>query len=118
PFAKANFSTYTINKDLSDLNNVDLNEDLNVSTDKMKNISRLSKDIDSLKEDNAKVVTAFSKNIVNRVGAFISLKEPDSLTILSIANRKKERDSLDKSINPDSIASFYPDYQKVQLVST
>lgn len=118
PFTKANFNTYTINKDLSDLNDVDLNEERDVSTDKMKNISRLSKDIDSLKEDNAKAVTAFSKNIVNRVGAFVSLKEPDSLTTLAIANRKKERDSLGKAINKDSIVSLYPEYQKVQLVSS
>src|SRR5690606_13510923 len=39
PFTKANFKTYTINKDLSDLNDVDLDEERDVSTDKMKNIS-------------------------------------------------------------------------------
>lgn len=119
PFTKANFSTYTINKDLSDLNDVDLNEERDVSTDRMKNISRLAKDIDSLKEDNTKVVTAFSKNIINRVGAFNTLKEPDSLMALTIANRKKERDTLGTAIvDSDSIVSLYPEYQKVQLVST
>ncbi|HUH46345.1 MAG TPA: LptF/LptG family permease, partial [Arenibacter sp.] len=118
PFTKANFETYTINKDLSELDDVDLNEERDVSTDKMKNISRLSKDIDSLREDNAKVVTAFSKNIVNRVGAFINLKEPDSLTALAINNRIKERDSLGKPVNTDSIVSLYPDYQKIQLISS
>lgn len=118
PFTKANFKTYTINKDLSDLNNVDLNEERDVSTDRMKNISRLSKDIDSLKEDNAKVVTAFSKNIVNRAGAFVSLRKPDSLTAIAITNRVKERDTLGTVINTDSILSLYPDYQKVQLIST
>ena len=118
PFTKANFSTYTINKDLSDLNNVDMNEERDVSTDKMKNISRLSKDIDSIREDNIKVVTAFSKNIVNRTGAFISLREPDSLLAISITNRIKEREALNKKGNTDSIASLYPEYQKVQLVST
>ncbi|HLT51695.1 MAG TPA: LptF/LptG family permease [Arenibacter sp.] len=118
PFTKANFETYTINKDLSDLNDVDLNEERDVSTDRMKNISRLSKDIDSLREDNTMVVTAFSKNIVNRVGAFASLKEPDSLTAIAIANRKNKRDSLGTEINTDSIVSLYPDYQKVQLISS
>lgn len=118
PFTKANFKTYTINKDLSDLNDVDLNEERDVNTDKMKNISRLSKDIDSLKEDNTRVVTAFSKNIVNRVGAFATLKDPDSLTAIAIANRIKERNTLGTIIDTDSILSLYPEYQKVQLIST
>lgn len=118
PFTKANFKTYTINKDLSDLNDVDLNEERDVNTDKMKNISRLSKDIDSLKEDNTRVVTAFSKNIVNRVGAFATLKDPDSLTAIAIANRIKERNTLGTVIDTDSILSLYPEYQKVQLIST
>lgn len=118
PFTKANFKTYTINKDLSDLNDVDLNEERDVSTDKMKNISRLSKDIDSLKEDNAKVVTAFSKNIVNRMGAFMTLNKPDSLTAITIANKRKERDSLGTEVSTDSIISLYPEYQKMQLISS
>ncbi|GGW22567.1 LptF/LptG family permease [Arenibacter certesii] len=118
PFAMADFKTYTINKDLSELDDVDLNEERDVSTDKMKNISRLSKDIDSLKEDNTKLVTAFSKNIVNRMGAFITLNKPDSLTALSIANKKKERDSLGTVASTDTIISLYPEYQKMQLLST
>jgi lipopolysaccharide export system permease protein len=118
PFTKANFKTYTINKDLSDLNDVDLNEEQDVSTDKMKNISRLSKDIDSLKEDNEKVVKAFSKNIVNRMGAFMTLNKPDSLSAIAMANRKKERDSLNTPVSTDSIVSLYPEYQKMQLISS
>ncbi|MFD2790104.1 LptF/LptG family permease [Arenibacter sp. H213] len=118
PFTKANFKTYTINKDISDLNDVDLNEERDVSTDKMKNISRLSKDIDSLKEDNAKVVKAFSKSIVNRIGAFMFVSKPDSLSLIAIANKKKERDSLGTTVSLDSIITLYPEYQKMQLLST
>lgn len=70
PFAKSNFETYTINIDISELNNQDLEEDQNITTNKMKNVGRLIKDIDSLRENNLEKVAAFSKNVVNRMGAF------------------------------------------------
>ncbi len=70
PFAKSNFETYTINIDISELNDQDLEEDQNITTNKMKNVGRLIKDIDSLRENNLEKVTAFSKNVVNRMGAF------------------------------------------------
>lgn len=118
PFTKANFKTYTINKDLSDLNNVDLNEERDVSTDKMKNISRLTKDIDSLRNDNVKLVTAFSKNIVGRMGAFISLKKPDSITQVAIDKKKREMDSLDTRKDADSILAIFPSYHQTQILSS
>ncbi|MEZ4968212.1 MAG: LptF/LptG family permease [Flavobacteriaceae bacterium] len=118
PFTKANFKTYTINKDLSDLNNVDLNEERDVSTDKMKNISRLTKDIDSLRNDNVKLVTAFSKNIVGRMGAFISLKKPDSITQVAIDKKKREMDSLDTRKDTDSILAIFPSYHQTQILSS
>jgi lipopolysaccharide export system permease protein len=118
PFTKANFKTYTINKDLSDLNDVDLDEERDVSTDKMKNISRLTKDIDSLKEDNVKLVTAFSKNIVGRMGAFVPLKKPDSLAQITIDKKKKEMDSLGTKIGTDSILALYPSWHQTQILSS
>lgn len=118
PFTKANFRTYTINKDLSDLNDVDLDEERDVSTDKMKNISRLTKDIDSLKEDNVKLVTAFSKNIVGRMGAFVSLKKPDSLSQITLDKRKREMDSLGTRMDTDSILALYPTWHRTQILSS
>jgi lipopolysaccharide export system permease protein len=70
PFAKSDFETYTINIDISELNDQDLEEDQNITTNKMKNVSRLIKDIDSLRINNLEKVEAFSKNVVNRMGAF------------------------------------------------
>ncbi|NDV43048.1 LptF/LptG family permease [Flagellimonas sediminis] len=78
PFAKSDFETYTINIDISELNDQDLEEDQNITTNKMKNVSRLIKDIDSLRENNLEKVEAFSKNIVNRMGAFPILPKKDS----------------------------------------
>lgn len=70
PFAKSKFETYTINIDISELNNQDLEKEMKITTDKMKNVRQLVRDIDSLGKNNRKKVRAFSKNIVNRVGAF------------------------------------------------
>ena len=41
-----------MNIEIPDIDNDELEEERDISTDKMKNISRLSKDIDSLKGDN------------------------------------------------------------------
>ncbi len=78
PFARAYFDSYTINIELPE--EQDLEEDRNVTTDKMKNVYRLNKDIDSLKKNNIKVITAFSKNITGRMGAFTTEEEIDSIT--------------------------------------
>src|SRR5690606_16537247 len=77
PFAKANFETYTINIDISELDVQDMEEDQNITTNKMKNVGRLIKDIDSLRENNQEKVEAFSKNIVNRMGAFPNYPKRD-----------------------------------------
>ncbi|NAY90798.1 LptF/LptG family permease [Muricauda sp. JGD-17] len=98
PFAKSRFETYTINIDVSELNDQDLEEDQNITTDKMKNVVRLIKDIDSLGKNNVEKVEAFSKNITSRMGAFpIPEKQDSSLIKLnkivpvdSLANQQKD----------------------------
>ncbi|WP_313786757.1 LptF/LptG family permease [Flagellimonas pelagia] len=101
PFAKSDFETYTINIDISELNDQDLEEDQNITTNKMKNVSRLIKDIDSLRENNLEKVEAFSKNIVNRMGAFPVIVKKDSIEkksspelIVSDKDKKVEKDSI------------------------
>ncbi|WP_373073659.1 LptF/LptG family permease [Zeaxanthinibacter enoshimensis] len=132
PFAKSNFDTYTINIEIPD-NTQDLEEERNVRTDKMKNISRLKKDIDSLKENNTEIVVAFSKNIVNRMGAF-PLTVPDSLQTatpvinnnFSAANdslvsagytpEKVVKDSLGPV--PEDITELYAEWQRIQIYNS
>uniref|UniRef100_UPI003743BB8C LptF/LptG family permease n=1 Tax=Robiginitalea sediminis TaxID=1982593 RepID=UPI003743BB8C len=77
PFAKAYFDTYTMNIALPD-NMEDLEAERNVETDKMKNVSRLRTDIDSIRDHNVKLAAAFSKSISGRVGAF-PLRERDTV---------------------------------------
>ena len=97
PFAQANFDTYTMNIEIPDINNDELEEERDISTDKMKNISRLTKDIDSLRGDNYNIVRAFSKNIESRSGIFVPLitKNTDTAkngtsSILGTVSGKKE----------------------------
>lgn len=69
PFAKADFDTYIMNIEVP-RNLEDLETDRNVETDKMKNVSRLRTDIDSIKDHNTRLAEAFSKSITSRIGAF------------------------------------------------
>lgn len=126
PFANANFETYTMNIDLSNFNNVDMDEERDISTEKMKNVFRLTKDIDSLKKDNLRIVEAFSKNIQGRMGAFVPLPEKDSTTI---GKKKAENANLSikeiiakdttaiadvKSVN--DILNLYQAWRRIQIV--
>jgi lipopolysaccharide export system permease protein len=128
PFAKSNFETYTINIEIPQ-EDQDLEEDRDIRTDKMKNIARLRKDIDSLKENNIQVVEAFSKNIINRMGGFplaqpkdtalaSTLKAtdttslPDSTDLMKRKNIK--RDSLQAA--SDNIIDLYQEWQKIQIL--
>ncbi|WP_416242053.1 LptF/LptG family permease [Arenibacter sp. GZD-96] len=122
PFAKSDFETYVMNMDFSELNNVDLEAEREVNTDKMKNVSRLRKDIDSLKNDNIDAVTAFSKNISNRMGAFLPQKQRDTSLATSAKTRKKDTLTALEGFENElaildikDIPELYPEYQKIQI---
>ncbi len=118
PFAKATFETYTMNIDLTEFNNVDLEEERDIQTDKMKNVSRLNKDIDSLKKDNLRIVKSFSKNISNRMSVFVPSPKIDT----TVAKTKK--DSLLAATKPspnadlEDIVGLFPEWQQVQLLNS
>ncbi|WP_443217566.1 LptF/LptG family permease [Sediminicola sp. 1XM1-17] len=120
PFAKSNFETYTMNMDLSELNNVDMEEERDVSTDKMKNISRLSKDIDSIREDNIKTVETFSKSVANRMGAFIPIANPMDTTTKKQTDSKFVPLMADQSKAPkiEEVIDLYQEWQQTQLISS
>ncbi|WP_297764720.1 LptF/LptG family permease [uncultured Muriicola sp.] len=118
PFAKSNFETYTINIEIPE-NDQDLEEERNVRTDKMKNISRLKKDIDSIKDNNLTVLGAFSKNITTRMGAFVLMNEKDSTLTTGIKNdsllaKAKVRDTVKSS---SDVLNLYQNWQKSQIMS-
>ncbi|MCL6273182.1 LptF/LptG family permease [Muricauda sp. 2012CJ35-5] len=125
PFAKAQFDTYTINIDISELNNQDLEEDGNITTDKMKNVFRLVKDIDSLEKNNLEKVEAFSKNISTRIGAFTPVVVNDSIEKSEqVSTLVKPKISEEQKAQYDSISSVQefvdtlPDWQQLQVMSS
>ena len=116
PFAKSNFETYTINIDISELGNQDLEEDQNITTNKMKNVGRLIKDIDSLRENNLEKVTAFSKNVVNRMGAF-PLKVPIDTTKQKLELMKaKDTIKRDSFETIDQFVSSLEQWEQIQVM--
>ncbi len=93
PFAKSNFEIYRINIEIPELEQ-DLEAEGDVSTYKMKNVVRLTKDIDSLNKDNIRIVEAFSKNIINRSGGFIAIPVKDAQAVQKELLNKKSRSSM------------------------
>lgn len=118
PFAKSSFDIYTLNQDISRLD-VNLEEDRDVTTDKMKNVSRLIKDADSIKNNNIAIVGTFSKSILNRTGAFSLVSQPDSILQLKLKNAPA--DSLElfkKTIDTLRIVNLFQKYQKSQIITS
>ncbi len=89
PFAKANFNVYRMNIEIPEME-MDLEEENVSNREKMKNVSRLLKDMDSLEQDNRRIVEAFSKNIVYRMGAFLTMAPRDSFQTRNLQERKKD----------------------------
>ena len=123
PFAKSDFETYIINIEIPE-NTQDLEEERNVRTDKMKNISRLTKDIDSLKDNNLTVITAFSKNITTRMGAFVPLSYKDTTLLVNLATKSKDTALLkdgamkDTLKNIGDLLNLYQVWQQKQIMSS
>lgn len=68
PFAKSYFESYTINIDLSEMNNIDLEEEQELSNEKMYRISELKIEIDSLSQDFNQDIKKFPDDIKVRSG--------------------------------------------------
>ncbi|RNC89911.1 MAG: YjgP/YjgQ family permease [Allomuricauda sp.] len=124
PFTRAKFDTYIKNIDVSSLNNQDFEQETDITTDKMKNIFRLNKDIDSLKDNNVKLVKAFSKNIITRMGVFPLVIDDSVAAANNIVIPKTETLTTPKvEKTKDSIASakdllaVFPEWQRLQLLS-
>lgn len=112
PFAVSNFESYIINIDLTELNMVDMDEEISANSDKMKNVVQLRTDMDSISDNNAVIVAALSKNITERMGLQV-INTPLSTKQDSLFS-KMPADSL-RSV-PNILEGFNP-VQKTQLVS-
>lgn len=102
PFAKSKFETKVINIDLSELNNVDFDEQSQTDKYNMLNVSGLNKTIDSLVDKYNNEHTTFAKNLQLRSGLNRQLptakKVKDSAytgPILDLFNTKKKLELVD-----------------------
>jgi lipopolysaccharide export system permease protein len=68
PFAKVYFDEYTLNIDLTELNNKDVDKENNLSNHNMYKISELFVEIDSLSQGFSSDIKAFSDNMYYRSG--------------------------------------------------
>ena len=68
PFAKSSFKHYTINLDLSKLNNAGADDQEISNTNTMLNVNELRYTLDSLNKSYKKDVTSFADNIYQRTG--------------------------------------------------
>ncbi|HET8886285.1 MAG TPA: LptF/LptG family permease [Salinimicrobium sp.] len=103
PFAKSYFETYTINIDLTEFNDVDLEEEKYTNSQSMLKVSELNETIDSLSSAYNKTRQEFSKNMLIRSGAHNL-----SMTASSI-------DSVSEIKN--SVLELYSAPEQVQLIN-
>ncbi len=68
PFAKSYFDEYSINIDLTELNNKDVDKDNNLDNQNMYNISELRVEIDSLSKSFSNDIASYTKNMYYRSG--------------------------------------------------
>ncbi|SFR47965.1 lipopolysaccharide export system permease protein [Robiginitalea myxolifaciens] len=104
PYAKADFETYVMNIALPD-NMEDIEADRNVETDKMKNVSRLLVDIDSIRDHNLELATNFSRSISNRVGAFPLSEETTPVDSLQRDSTGRALEGMKVSLDSTKAAS-------------
>lgn len=113
PFAKSSFKKYTMNLDLSKLNESNAEQTISVGTNTMLNIQELSYTLDSLNASYKKEVISFAENIHSRSGIesyavakpIYATAPPDSLS-------KKKR----SEITPDSLLNAFPNSAKSRFL--
>lgn len=104
PFAKSYFEEYTINIDLSDFNNVDLDEENYSNSHNMLKISELTKTIDSFSTAYNQDIDQFSSNLISRTG------------IRSLGSGIEPVDTVDTEIE-ETILELYEPYRASQIVN-
>nr|MUH40886.1 YjgP/YjgQ family permease [Zobellia laminariae] len=96
PFTNTDFEIYRMNIEIPEMEQ-DLEEENVSNREKMKNVSRLIKDMDSIEDDNRRIVQAFSKNIVYRMGGFIPLTPKDTAVTKKMELLREKEALADKN---------------------
>ncbi|NNL31898.1 MAG: LptF/LptG family permease, partial [Flavobacteriaceae bacterium] len=103
PLVKSSFEKYTLNVDLSQMNNVDLDEKKYASKYSMLSAKELSYTIDTLKIDRKKDFEDLSENMYNRTTA----------STLSLNMNPRE---VDSAFSGASIYELFDNRRKIQLI--
>ena len=131
PFARANFDTYIKYINLSSLNEIDLDKESSITTDKMKPMRQLLSDIDSLRINNDEQIEAFTENTLTRIGAldvganeFLRPTNEESKTLelrTHTGPKPADPDSIffaKLSTPKDSILRLIPSWQRSQALKS
>jgi lipopolysaccharide export system permease protein len=108
PFAKSSFKKYAINIDLSQLNNVDVDDEKVSNSNTMLTVNELNYTLDSLNKNYKTEVTSYSENI----------------SLRSIIENKTFNDVADKElikkrkVLPSDILSLYDKRKKAEILKT
>ncbi len=102
PFAKSYFEEYIINIDLTEFNNIDLEEEREVSNEKMYRINELRYEIDSLSKNYSEDIVKFSEGIYFRTG----------ITTLDVGYKP----DTTKGETPDAILDLYTKTEQAQIL--
>ena len=105
PFAKSYFDEYVINLDLSEFNNVDLDDETYSDSHGMLQISELSKTIDSFSVSYNRDMDLFSDNILNRTG------------LSTINTNYKPRDTVPPASHEKSIIDIFEHDRVPQIIN-
>ncbi|MEK9751437.1 MAG: LptF/LptG family permease [Flavobacteriaceae bacterium] len=114
PFARASFDTYIKFIDLSSLNEIDLEEESSITTDKMKPTRQLLRDIDSLEIDTKEQLIQYSESTMRRMAATFRLKERTEADD-EVAYHEKWISQYFPVADRDSL--FFKTYEKAELLS-
>ncbi|SFW56329.1 lipopolysaccharide export system permease protein [Sinomicrobium oceani] len=117
PHAKAKFEVYTINVDLSEMNEIDL-EDESHNTYKMYNVTELGYLIDSIEDNNTTTIRNFSDNIYKRSGITTMNRSYENDTVKDSTKQQVEEDKTPASPAPDNILDIFEGRKKEQVVET
>lgn len=120
PFAKAEFESYTMNVDLSSMNNVDLEKENISNTHKMLTAGELRSAIDTLTEQNREVFVNFGESVYLRSGAgalkvdLTPVTNMDSIQMKAAALETEEAPVAFKTA--DDVVKLYVEWRQAQIV--
>ncbi|MFV8442138.1 LptF/LptG family permease [Flavobacterium sp. LB2P44] len=124
PFAKSSFKKQIINIDLSELNNVDVNDESVANTNTMLTVNELNYTLDSLNKSMKTDIISFTENSNSRIGFPVKkivtqAKNKKTLPkdILSLYTNEQKSDILKIAISNVTSTSYSIDTSKTELLN-